>query len=206
MSSTPFKSPSLWFDENTHGAIWHDYCYFIRHGETSWNRERRTMGWTDIPLSDIGVSQADEAQKYVKDLGIQTICTSPLQRAHQTANILNQILQVPLVKFDNLKEIGWGDHEGQIRVLTGDQMFVESKHGQRPTGAESYETFEKRALSGFKESLTNPGPVLIVSHGGVFWALANYFNWPVDKLLTNCELIQIFFPRAHGDWVVRQVA
>ena len=200
------KSSMLWFDEDTPGALWHDHCFFIRHGETSWNNERRIMGWQDIALNDTGLRQAYEARHHIKGLGIQTICTSPLRRAHQTATILNEVLDLPLKELSNLKEMGGGDYEGQIRMGTEGHFLKKSRQGFPADNAEPYDTFETRVVSGLKESLANPGPVLIVSHGGVFWALATYFDWPVDKLLDNCEVVQIFFPRSHGDWVIRQVA
>lgn len=193
------------FKEDVPGTLCHDYCFFMRHGETHWNRERRIMGRTDIPLNETGIYQAYETQQYVKDLGIQTICTSPLQRARQTADILNETLKVPMTEIANLKEFGWGDHEGQIQMRLKGPMMEEAKQGLQSGTAESYETFEERIICGFKEAIHNPGPVLIVSHGGVFWALATFFNWPVEKLLSNCELLQIYFPRVHGEWVIRKI-
>lgn len=183
-----------------------EYCFFIRHGETEWNCERRTMGWTDIPLNETGKQQAFSAQRLVKDLGIQTICTSPLQRAHQTAEILNQVLEVPLIELENLKEAGWGEDEGQVRVSAGLQMLEESRLGRRAENAESYESFEQRVVRGLKEALTYPAPVLIVGHGGIFWSLATYFKWPTNKTLANCQLLQIYFPNVYGDWLIREVS
>ncbi len=64
-----------------------DLFYFIRHGETRWNKEHRAQGQRDVPLNLIGLEQAQGACKETMHLGISTICTSPLQRALDTALI-----------------------------------------------------------------------------------------------------------------------
>ena len=55
----------------------------IRHGESTWNLENRFTGWTDVPLTDTGVSQAREAGQLLKDAGYEfdIAYTSVLKRA-----------------------------------------------------------------------------------------------------------------------------
>ncbi len=62
--------------------------YFVRHGETEWNCEQRIMGQTDIPLSPIGIAQAHQAAKYLQNLGLERLVSSPLRSAKHTADIL----------------------------------------------------------------------------------------------------------------------
>ena len=55
----------------------------VRHGESTWNRENRFTGWTDVPLTDTGVEQAREAGRLLKAEGLEfdLAYTSVLQRA-----------------------------------------------------------------------------------------------------------------------------
>ena len=55
----------------------------IRHGESTWNRENRFTGWTDVPLTDTGVAQARQAGRLLREGGFDfdLACTSVLKRA-----------------------------------------------------------------------------------------------------------------------------
>ena len=58
----------------------------LRHGESTWNKENRFTGWTDVPLSDKGVEEANIAGKILKQEGFtfDIAYTSLLQRAIKT--------------------------------------------------------------------------------------------------------------------------
>ena len=73
----------------------------IRHGETDWNRELRFQGRIDIPLNDIGLLQAQRLKKrFTQTLAqwradkreIHGVVSSALQRAHQTAQPVAELL------------------------------------------------------------------------------------------------------------------
>src|SRR4051812_28946520 len=89
--------------------------YYLRHGETDWNRAHRAQGHNDIPLNETGIAQARAAIAALAGCGIATVCTSPLSRARTTAEIINEALRRPLVVIDQLKECGYGVAEGQGR-------------------------------------------------------------------------------------------
>ena len=59
---------------------------FVRHGESTWNKENRFTGWHDVPLSDHGYYEAVEAGKILREKGFSfdTCYTSVLQRAIKT--------------------------------------------------------------------------------------------------------------------------
>lgn len=86
--------------------------YFIRHGETDWNKEKRLQGRSDIPLNDKGRSQALEAKGRFSNHKIDYIVCSPLQRAKETALIVNELLQAEIIYDDRLIERDHGIIEG----------------------------------------------------------------------------------------------
>lgn len=142
--------------------------YYLRHGETDWNKERRMQGATDRPLNATGVAQAERAREALRGSHIETICYSPLSRAHDTALIVNEALGARLIVVEGLRECCFGVWEGEIRA---DWYSDWRHHGVTPDGAESYEAFMARALVAVNESLSNEGPVLIVGHGGIYWSV-----------------------------------
>ncbi len=141
--------------------------YFLRHGETDWNREHRGMGQQDIPLNSNGIRQAREAAEVLKNENILKICHSPLLRAKLTAEIIAEQINCSLVEIAELKECSWGKQEGQIKGRWLEDWIL----GEEIEGAESYQAFIQRAIRGIDRSLEEDGLVLIVSHGGVFWAV-----------------------------------
>jgi broad specificity phosphatase PhoE len=80
--------------------------YFIRHGQTDWNKNKQTLcNQDDIILNETGLMQAKEASTKVGTLGITKIYSSPLARAHETAEIINHVLAVQMEFHHGLREI-----------------------------------------------------------------------------------------------------
>jgi probable phosphoglycerate mutase len=138
--------------------------YFLRHGETEWNKQALAQGQTDIPLNQAGRDQASDATPLLTGHGLKRIVTSPLSRAADTAAIVNGALSLPLERHAGLKERAFGPFEGK----PFDRGWYDSGPGQ---GAEEHEPFNLRIISALAEILERwPGPVLLVSHGGVYRA------------------------------------
>ncbi len=178
--------------------------YFVRHGETDWNRLRVMQGHTDRPLTDIGLAQAAQVAPAAAKEPIATVCTSPLLRARRTAEILNEGLQRPLVMLDNLKECSFGIYEGSSSRGDWRQPWLD---GGVIEGGERLPDFIERALSGLNEALAHPGPVLVVAHGGIFWAIERYALKREQSGIPNCTLFKLE-PGASPDdvWSVSEVA
>ncbi len=154
--------------------------FFLRHGETLWNREKRVQGSTPhVDLTEFGVKLAELTREGFAAKGIRfdKAFTSPLRRALHTAEIVMQGQSCPLVVEPRLREMGFGPYEGTI---IADGFFVDAniracfREPQRyapPPGAESFAAVEARLVD-FMEGELRPlegscERVLVVSHGGM---------------------------------------
>ena len=69
----------------------------VRHGESTWNLENRFTGWTDVPLTETGVAQAQEAGRLIRAKGYEfdIAYTSVLKRAiHTLWHAMNEMDRV----------------------------------------------------------------------------------------------------------------
>ena len=147
--------------------ITHHQFYYVRHGQTDWNLNRKLQGNTDIPLNDNGIAQAHEAKDRLAGIAITTICCSPLQRARKTADIINQALNCPILEIAGLKECNFGSHEGgQQHDWLAD--WLNGDDSTTPPEVEPFSDFINRGRQAINQALTHPGPVLIVAHGGLY--------------------------------------
>ena len=83
--------------------------YFLRHGLTDYNAQKRYQGQRDIPLSAQGLAQLRKA-----DIDPKVVYISTLQRTKQTAEVL--FPHAKLVPVDALKEMCFGSFEGRNYV------------------------------------------------------------------------------------------
>src|SRR6187397_119767 len=94
--------------------------FLVRHGETEWNRARRYQGWSDSPLTPLGVAQAEAIGRRlsaVPEAAAADIVASPIGRARRTAEIIAECLghNPPLRLDDRLREISLGSWDGRDR-------------------------------------------------------------------------------------------
>jgi broad specificity phosphatase PhoE len=151
--------------------------YFLRHGQTDWNLEHRFMGSQDIALNDRGVSQALNAAGLLKEEPIATIVSSPLRRAGKTADIIAQHIKAPVIEITELQEACWGEKEGQLK---GNNLWIKNwQDGDEIKGAEKYSDFAIRIKRGIEKALEHTGPILIVSHGVVYWVVQEILGLPI---------------------------
>lgn len=165
--------------------------YFLRHGETEWNRLHKIMGQTDIPLNETGEQQAQRAERDIRELNLTSVHASPLKRAFRTAEIINQIKKLPLSTHEGLMERCWGEEEGYPHK----QFLSQIPDHQLPIGAEPWSVFSKRVMHALNEILESSTTPLIVAHGGVFVAIINAFGSP-DLRAGNCDIF-LFQPPLH---------
>ncbi|MBE5756091.1 MAG: histidine phosphatase family protein [Clostridiales bacterium] len=150
--------------------------YFVRHGETEYNRQGRVQGHLDIPLNAKGISQAEQAREVCKDKAIDLIYCSPLQRAKKTAEIINEYHNVEVVVDKRLIELYSGSVQGKtIKECTEEELKYAFNKPEKNNG-ESLPDFFKRVKESYDDILALNKNVLIVSHGGVYRALYKIAN------------------------------
>ena len=86
----------------------------VRHGESTFNKSKVIQGQTNISsLTKIGVVQAEKVAKWLNDINISKIYSSPLNRAKDTAKIISKDMDVNLEINKNLTEIDFGNWSNQ---------------------------------------------------------------------------------------------
>lgn len=101
--------------------------YFIRHGESTANKENVYQGWTDVHLSGRGIEQAEKLKEYFLKMNVRfnKIYSSPLLRAVETAHpLLSCALTEELLLKKNLRSINVGDW-GAIAIDYAKNEFQE---------------------------------------------------------------------------------
>lgn len=100
----------------------------LRHGESTWNKENRFTGWTDVDLSEKGKEEAKNSGKVLKAEGytFDLAFTSVLKRAIRTLWLATDemdLLWIPVIKSWTLNERHYGALQGLDKAETA------SKHG-----------------------------------------------------------------------------
>lgn len=152
----------------------------LRHGETTWNAEKRIQGQLDVSLNDAGQLQAQQFADRLQRLGITdevtAVVSSDLTRASSTADAIAAVCPQALRIADpRLREFNFGEYQGKLRtegaVLDG--LKAASKAWQDgnfdcafPEG-ESAAAIVARGLEGFRDAARLGSCVVIVTHGGL---------------------------------------
>jgi len=147
----------------------------VRHGQTDWNLAQRIQGSTDIPLNETGRQQALETGKRLRGRGIDTIATSPLIRALETARIIAEVLGLgePAI-VPGIVERAYGEAEGMDATALADRF-----PGMKGVpGLERRSEVRTRVLPALEAvALANLGAhVVVVAHGGVISSVVRYLS------------------------------
>ena len=149
--------------------------YLVRHGETSWNKEKRVQGSADIPLNENGILLAEITSEEMKDIPVEMIYTSPLIRARKTAEIMRRNRDIPVRIDDRLQEMGFGKYEGTFIKEASEQEgnvlhnFVKHPEKYEARDGENFSQVIARARSFIDEVLVPIekmySNIMIASHG-----------------------------------------
>jgi len=153
----------------------------VRHGESQWNLENRFTGWVDVPLTPRGEGEARIAGEHLRDLTIDKIYTSVLQRAINTSKIALEAAgkpaDLPTERDQALNERHYGDLQGLDKAETaaqyGDAQVKiwrrsydvpppgDKGESLKDTAARTLPYFQAHILPDIKAGLN----VLVVAHG-----------------------------------------
>ncbi len=179
----------------------------VRHGETTWNTQKRLQGHRDIPLNATGEQQARAAGRHLArlhgDRPFTQLISSDLGRAARTAALIGEALPgLPQQRHAALRERCYGAFEG----LTYDEARLAYPEAYRafeqrlpkvamPQGGESLVDFQRRVVACLERlAATHAGERLIlVTHGGVLDILNRFarglpLSSPRDFLIPNAGL------------------
>ena len=140
----------------------------VRHGETTWNAEKRWQGRADSPLSALGIAQARVGGQGACD-PFDVVVTSNLSRARDTGTIIAEALGASVTVEPDLAERDVGDWTG----LTFDEIEEgwpgALADGGHPDGWEADDDVAERAIGALERiAKANPGGrVLVITHGGL---------------------------------------
>ncbi len=86
--------------------------YFVRHGETEWNRTGRRQCQLDAPLTESGLAEVQRVAERIESLSVDGVFSSPLGRAVATAQIYAEALHQTITSVDDLRELDHGEMAG----------------------------------------------------------------------------------------------
>lgn len=157
--------------------------YFLRHGETDHNAHKIYDDFTEIHLNENGKKQALQVQQIFHSLPVATVCSSPLLRVQQTKSIVLANKLVHDVVLDEFRECPsnlWRLFlAAETRELTIKEWALINE-------------FTRRVKTGLEKTLQYNAPVLLIAHGGTYWALAHLLQLQGNRKIGNCIPMYIF--------------
>lgn len=164
----------------------------VRHGQSVADIEERHEGRADFPLTDLGRQQAAKLAVWLKEkFNFDLIISSPLKRAVETTEIINQEYNIEIEYDNSLMELNNGVLAGLLRAEAQERYPMPEggrKYFERVPNGESMIEFRVRAeefLSQLIYDLSKENKdkrVLIVAHGGsISMLFQSFLNLPIDN-------------------------
>ena len=139
--------------------------YFIRHGESVANAAHQFAGQIDVELTERGKQDATDAVKWIRDVNIGSIFSSPLQRVWKTAEPAAEAFGLDILSVPGIMERSYSEWEGK--------PIADYDRGDKPPGGESPAEFNSRIIAACEE-IEGKQSILVVAHSGTFRALRGH--------------------------------
>ena len=163
--------------------------YLMRHGQTLFNLRRKIQGACDSPLTDLGIKQAKVAGEYFKNIPLDHLYSSTLERCCDTLEIVTDN-RIPYTRLKGLKEMNFGIFEGESEDLNPKDKVVFGTFFL-DYGGESREQVRERMVRTCIEIMEKEDHkvVLAVSHAGACLQFLTQWQDPSEELkkgFSNC--------------------
>jgi broad specificity phosphatase PhoE len=159
------------------------HLYFIRHGESEFNKASEWVGSTDSPLTEDGHSQAQKTGTELKnaDIRFDIIISSPLKRALETAKYVARATGYPedkIVVKPQISERKFGTLEGRKDIKEVTEYAANEAAIDRHDGVEKMQDLHARAeqFLEYLNSLDQYDNILVVGHVSFARALRRIIN------------------------------
>jgi broad specificity phosphatase PhoE len=143
----------------------------VRHGETEWNVKGIFRGRIDIELSEMGIKQVELLAKYLSDLKIDAIYTSPLSRALKTAELIASYHKLDVEIALGLLDYNYGKWQGLSNQEVKNKYkelyieWIKNPHRVKMPAGESLDEVRDRAMSVVADLIAKyRGTAVLVSH------------------------------------------
>jgi broad specificity phosphatase PhoE len=170
----------------------------VRHGESEGNRDRTFTQHVDVPLTAMGREQArDAGEKIQRMFEPARIFTSPYARARHTAEIIGEVVNLPVEIEPDLREQSFGIFAGQpYESLLSNAAYHEGpRWNWRPQEGESLIDVYDRAVPALERIARAwvGHDVIVVSHGGVMLALCAFVGggWEKQTVAPNAGIVVV---------------
>ena len=168
--------------------------FFVRHSESLWNVKNLCQGQKDIALSPKGLEEAKMFAAKLAHRPIGYICTSPLQRALKTAEMIKEYHpQAGFCLIEEFSERCWGPLEGEPaeKVYEFERQERICEDFKISPLMESRQDFKSRIKKGLEKAFQLHDEPLIVSHGRLFSDLCELLDLPSIRQIKNLGFMEI---------------
>ena len=177
--------------------------YLVRHGQTDWNLEGKWQGFHGPGLNENGKLQASRAAEFLVDADINSIYSSDIKRAMETADIISRRIGTKeIFTKDGLRERDLGPASGPFVGRTNSEILEKYPEIRLSNGVlgpnnfpqvENWNSYVERCWKCFNEIFMEvEGNAAVVTHGGVILVIASRINndWN-RRIIPNCGIAKV---------------
>ena len=180
--------------------------YLIRHGTTDANANGIFQGVLDLPLNDLGLKQARALGERFKDIDVDVLYCTPLQRTRQTAEGLRGDKDLPILVEPGIVEVDGGLMEAK-KISVIDEAFpglmetfkTDLPNFQAPGGESTRDVYDRVTSALTRIVAENAGKTIAcISHGFAIHTLLWYskglpFEEMEQQILRNTAVCKFIF-------------